>query len=98
MEPLSGPLIEQAWVSWMGKRVSVALETSMWWNTSCLLRLSLISRGRAVPLGWRVIEPGSAAGAFETYKAVLEEVPSHLPLAWKAVFLARIIHQPKKTD
>src|SRR4029434_498264 len=58
------------------------------WNTSCLIRLSLLSRGRAVPLGGRVIEQGSAAGAFETYKALLEEVQSHLPLACKAVFLA----------
>ena len=88
VEPLYGPLIEQALVSWMGKRVSVALDTSMWWNTSCLIRLSLIYRGRAVPLGWRVIEHGSAAVAFETYKALLEEVQSHLPLACKAVFLA----------
>jgi hypothetical protein len=88
VEPLYGPLIEQALVSWMGKRVYVALDTSMLWNTSCLIRLSLIYRGRAVPLGWRVIEHGSAAVAFETYKALLEEVQSHLPLACKAVFLA----------
>jgi hypothetical protein len=88
VEPLYGPLIEQALVSWMGKRVYVALDTSMLWNTYCLIRLSLIYRGRAVPLGWRVIEHGSAAVAFETYKALLEEVQSHLPLACKAVFLA----------
>jgi Transposase DDE domain len=88
VEPLYGPLIEQALVSWMGKRVYVALDTSMLWNTYCLIRLSLIYRGRAVPLGWRVIEHGSAAVAFETYKALLAEVQSHLPLACKAVFLA----------
>jgi hypothetical protein len=88
VEPLYGPLIEQALVNWMGKRVYVALDTSMLWNTYCLIRLSLIYRGRAVPLGWRVIEHGSAAVAFETYKALLEEVQSHLPLACKAVFLA----------
>jgi len=87
-EPLYGPLIEHALVSWMGKRVSVALDTSMLWNTYCLIRLSLIYRGRAVPLGWRVIEHGSAAVAFETYKALLEEVQSHLPLACQVVFLA----------
>jgi hypothetical protein len=88
VQPLYGPLIEQALVSWMGKRVYVALDTSMLWNTYCLIRLSLIYRGRAVPLGWRVIEHGSAAVAFETYKALLEEVQSHLPLACQAVFLA----------
>lgn len=88
VQPLYGPLIEQALVSWMGKRVYVALDTSMLWNTYCLIRLSLIYRGRAVPLGWRVIEHGSAAVAFETYKALLEEVQSHLPLACRVVFLA----------
>src|SRR6266700_2108937 len=43
-EPLYGPLIAKALVSWMGKRVSVALDTSLLWNTSCLIRLSLIYR------------------------------------------------------
>ena len=88
VEPLYGPLIAKAVVGWVGKRMYVALDTSMLWNTYCLIRLSLIYRGRAVPLGWRVIEHGSAAVAFETYKALLEEVQSHLPLACKAVFLA----------
>jgi hypothetical protein len=87
-QPLAGPWIEPALVSWRGKRVSVALATSMWWKTSCLIRWSLLSRGRAVPLGWRGIEHGSAAGAFETYNAVWEEVQSHWPLACQAVFLA----------
>ena len=43
-----------------------ALDTSMLWNTYCLIRLSVIYRGRAVPFGWRVIEHGSAAVSFET--------------------------------
>ena len=37
-ESLYDPLIEKALVSWMGKRVYVALETSMLWKTSCLMR------------------------------------------------------------
>src|SRR5882724_11541601 len=41
VEPLYGPLIEQALVSWMGKRVYVALDTSMLWNTYCLIRLGV---------------------------------------------------------
>jgi len=87
-QPLSGPLIEHAVVRGMGKRVSVALDTSRLWKTSGLIRLSLSSRGRAVPLGWRVSEHGSAAVALETYKALLEEGQSHLPWACKAVLLA----------
>jgi hypothetical protein len=67
-EPLYGPLIEKALGSWMGKRVYVALDTSMFWNTYCLIRWSVIYRGRAVPLAWRVIEHGSARVAFEPYQ------------------------------
>ena len=66
VEPLYGPLSEQAVVGWVGKRMYGALDTSMLWNTYCLIRLSVIYRGRAVPFGWRVIEHGSAAVSFET--------------------------------
>jgi hypothetical protein len=88
VEPLYGPLIEQAVVGWVGKRMYVALDTSMLWNTYCLIRLSVIYRGRAVPLAWHVIEHGSAAVSFETYQDVLQEAKSRLPLACKVVFLA----------
>jgi hypothetical protein len=88
VETLYGPLIEQAVVGWVGKRMSVALDTSMLWNTYCLIRLSVIYRGRAVPLVWRVIEHGSAAVSFETYQDLLNEAQSRLPFACKVVFLA----------
>lgn len=60
----------------------------MWWTTCCLSRVSRLSRGRAVPLGWRVLKPGSAAGALETSTAWWEEVQSHVPLACQAVLWA----------
>jgi len=88
VEPLYGPLIEKAVVGWAGKRMYVALDTSMLWNTYCLIRLSVIYRGRAVPLVWRVIEHGSAAVSFETYQDLLDEAKSRLPFACKVVFLA----------
>jgi len=88
VEPLYGPLIEQAVVGWAGKRMYVALDTSMLWNTYCLIRLSVIYRGRAVPLVWRVIEHGSAAVSFETYQDLLNEAKSRVPFACKVVFLA----------
>jgi Transposase DDE domain len=88
VEPLYGPLIEQAVVGWVGKRMDVALDTSMLWNTYCLIRLSVIYRGRAVPLVWRVIEHGSAAVSFETYQDLWHEAKSRLPFACKVIFLA----------
>jgi hypothetical protein len=88
VEPLSGPLIAQAVVGWVGKRMSVALDTSMVWHTSCLLRLSVLSRGRAGPLGWRVIEHGRAAVSFETYQDLWHAAKSRVPLACKVILLA----------
>ncbi len=87
-EPLYGPLIETALVGWFGKKLYVALDTSMLWNTYCLIRLSVVYRGRAVPLVWRVIEHGSSAVSYDTYKALLDEAQSRLPFACRVVFLA----------
>ena len=87
-QPLYGPLIEQALSAWVGKRLYVALDTSMLWNTYCMIRLSVIYRGRAIPLTWKVIEHGSASVAFEVYRELLEEAKKRIPFACKVVFLA----------
>ena len=52
VQTLYGPLIQQALGGWVGKRLSVALDTSMLGDTDCIGRLSVISRGRAVPVVW----------------------------------------------
>lgn len=87
-EPLYGPLIETALAGWFGKKIYVALDTSMLWNTYCLIRLSAVYRGRAVPLAWRVIEHGSSAVSYEVYHELLDEVQTRLPFACQVVFLA----------
>ena len=53
---LYGPLMQQALGGWFGKQLYVALDTSMLWDTYCIVRLSVIYRGRAVPLVWGVLE------------------------------------------
>jgi hypothetical protein len=87
-QPLYGPLIDQALRGWIGKRIYIALDTSMLWNTYCMIRLSVIYRGRAVPLVWKVIAHGSAAVSLEAYQALLEEAKRRMPFACKVVFLA----------
>lgn len=87
-QTLYGPLIKQALINWVGKRVYIALDTSMLWNTYCMIRLSVIYRGRAVPLVWRVIEHGSAAVSLEAYQDLLDEANRLLPFASQVVFLA----------
>ena len=88
VQTLYGPLIQQALGGWVGKRLSVALDTSMLWDTYCIVRLSVIYRGRAVPVVWYVLEHGSAAVAYTVYKALLDEAAKLLPRSCQVVFLA----------
>ena len=66
----------------------MALETSLWWDTSCLVRLCVVYRGRAVPLVWCVIEHGSAMVAYDVDKELLDKAATLVPGSCKVVFLA----------
>lgn len=85
---LYGPFMQQAVAAWGEQALYVALDTSMLWNTYCLVRLSVIYRGRAVPLVWCVLQHGSAQVAFEVYRDLLEQAALLLPQSCKVVFLA----------
>jgi hypothetical protein len=52
------------------------------------VRLSVLYRGRAVPVVWYVLEHGSAAVAYSAYKALLEAAAKQLPRSCQVVFLA----------
>src|SRR3954468_23486838 len=49
-----GPLIQQALAQWGKHTLYLALDTSMLWNRYCIARISVIYRGRAVPVVWQV--------------------------------------------
>ena len=85
---LYGPLLQQALGGWGGTQLSVALDTSMLWDPYCIVRLSVIYRGRAVPVVWYVLEHGSAAVAYPVYQALLDEAAKLLPRSCQGVFLA----------
>jgi len=88
VHPLYAPLIQRAWAEWGKHRVYLALDTRMLWNRYCVLRISLVYRGRAVPLVWEVGEHGRSSVADEAYAALLDAVPPLLPPAVTVVFLA----------
>jgi DDE family transposase len=88
VEALYGPYIEHALAEWGAPALYVALDTSMLWNTYCLIRLSVIYRGRAVPLVWSVLQHGSAQVAFDVYRELLERAALLLPRRCRVVFLA----------
>ena len=85
---LYGPLMKQALMGWVDQTLYVALDTSMLWDTYCIIRLSVIYRGRAVPLVWSVIEHGSATVAYEGSTALLDKAETLLPFSCRVVFLA----------
>jgi hypothetical protein len=86
--PLYGPLIEQALREWGPYTLYLALDTSLLWNQYCLIRLSVVYRGRAVPVVWEVIAHGSSSVTHATDEALLDAVPPLLPAGVKVVFLA----------
>jgi Transposase DDE domain len=85
---LYAPLIQQAVAAWGNHTLYLALDTTMLWNRYCVIRISLIYRGRAVPMVWEVLEHGSSSVAYATYKALLDALPPLLPLGVRVVFLA----------
>lgn len=86
--PLYGPLIERALREWGTHTLYLALATSLLWNQYCLIRLSVVYRGRAVPIVWDVLQHSSSSVTHAAYAALLEAVPSLLPAGIKVVFLA----------
>ncbi len=88
VDEVYGPLIQEALREWGGQRLYVALDTSLLWNRFCVIRLSLVFRGRAVPLIWRTIEHASSTVAFEEYRALLDQAATLLPRTSQVIFLA----------
>ena len=86
---LYAPLLSKALQGWNHKTIYVALDTSMLWNTYCLVRLSLAYPGRAIPIVWTVLEHGSATVSLEAYEALLDQAAQVLfPFNCKIIFLA----------
>jgi hypothetical protein len=88
VQSLYSPLLQQALREWGTHTLYLALDTSMLWNQYCLIRLSLVYRGRAVPVVWEVVEHGSSSVPHAAYEALLDAVPPLLPPEVKVVFLA----------
>ena len=65
------PLVLLALTNWQSHRLYLALDTTVLWNRYCMIHLSVVCCGRAVPLLWRVLEHESATVAFDEYRPVL---------------------------
>ncbi len=66
----------------------LALNTSLFWEGYCLVRLYVVYRGRALPVGWRVLEHRSASVSFEKYQQMSQRALRRLPSGKRVVLLA----------
>ena len=86
-EELYAPLIQSALADWGEHKLYLAFDTSMLWNQFCIVRISVVYKGRAIPLVWKVLEHGSASVAYEDYKELLTRAEKLLPVFVKKVIL-----------
>jgi hypothetical protein len=82
------PFVQKALLEWTGETMYLALDTSQLWNRYAIVRLALVYRGRALPLGWTVLNSGSATVALERYQSILVQVASVIPADSQVVLLA----------
>lgn len=68
---LSVPLVLGAIKNWHSQRLYLALDTTMLWNRFCIIHLSIVCGGRAIPFLWKVLEHKSSTVAFAEYKIML---------------------------
>ena len=74
--------------SWGEACLYLSLDLSLYWEEYCLVRLSVVYRGRALPIIWRVLKHDSASVAFEAYREMLCQGAHRLPAGVKVVLLA----------
>jgi len=81
-------LVAKVMAEWAGGRVYLALDTSQLWGRFTIVCLSLVYRGRALPLGWVVCASGSAMVAVARYQRMLAQVAAQIPTSSKVILLA----------
>jgi hypothetical protein len=75
VEALYGPLILWAIQHWQkpGQSLHLALDTKMLWNRCCVVVLSVVAHGRAIPLLWHTLERPSASVSAGILIALLDK-------------------------
>ncbi len=68
--------------------VTLVLDTTVLWGRLCWVRVSLVYRGRALPVAWRMLPHRSARVSFSVYRSVLEPAARMLPSHVRVLFLA----------
>jgi hypothetical protein len=85
---LYGPLLQRALAEWGHQLGYLALDPSTRWHTYGVVRLSLVYRGRAMPLVWNVLDHPSRRVGYAGYQELLEKGAELLPCGCPVVFPA----------
>jgi hypothetical protein len=80
-------LIRQALAAWGEQRLSLVLDATTLSGRLVILRVSLVYRGRAVPIAWQVYERKSVSLPFKAYRAILAHVRTLVPAGTEVVLL-----------
>ncbi len=81
------PLIRAALADWEESCLYLSLDTALFWDEYCLVRVAVVYRGRALPLAWRVLHHKSASVSFDAYRGMLHQAAA-VCRAVKVIFLA----------
>ena len=75
VQALYGPLILWAIEHWQnpGHTLHLALDTTLLWNRFCVVVVSVVAHGRAIPLLWQTLEHPSASVSASVSIALLEK-------------------------
>ena len=67
------PLAMAALSQWQNRRLHLAIDTTVLWDKYCMIHVSVVCCGRAIPLLWSVLEHESATVAFSEYISLLRK-------------------------
>ena len=81
------PLIQAALADWREDCIYLSLDTSLFWDEYCLVRLAVVHRGRALPVVWRVMKHRSCSVSFVDYQEMIYQALERLPKGIKVVVL-----------
>ncbi|MEM9009129.1 MAG: transposase, partial [Cyanobacteria bacterium P01_F01_bin.86] len=82
------PLMQEILQSFTGEALTLTLDTSILWDSCCLIAVCWVWGGRSITLAQRVIEHSSATVGFENYRSVLEMAKRCLPADVQVTLLA----------
>ncbi len=82
------PLLHHALQAFAGEAVLLTLDTSLLWDSFCLVEVCLVWGGRSITLAQIVLEHGSAMVSFEQYEPLLARAARVLPQGCQVTLLA----------